>query len=50
MHSLSNNSIEESASLEAVLLSVPDGYHCVDLSLYKVKNYVFFSLPLILTK
>ncbi|PPD67345.1 hypothetical protein GOBAR_DD35774 [Gossypium barbadense] len=35
MHSLSNSSIEESASLEAVLLSVPDGYHCVDLSLYK---------------
>lgn len=23
-------------SLEAVLLSVPSGYHCVDLSLYKV--------------
>lgn len=22
--------------LEAVLLCVPDGYHCVDLSLYKV--------------
>ncbi|KAA3478868.1 anaphase-promoting complex subunit 4 isoform X1 [Gossypium australe] len=35
MHGLSNSSIEESASLEAVLLSVPDGYHCVDLSLYK---------------
>ncbi|XP_039008859.1 anaphase-promoting complex subunit 4-like [Hibiscus syriacus] len=34
MHSLSNR-IEESASLEAILLSVPDGYHCVDLSLYK---------------
>ena len=24
-------------SLEAILLSVPDGYHCVDLCLYKVK-------------
>ncbi|XVF27726.1 hypothetical protein REPUB_Repub14bG0133400 [Reevesia pubescens] len=34
MRSLSN-STEESASLEAILLSVPDGYHCVDLSLYK---------------
>ncbi|XP_039049767.1 anaphase-promoting complex subunit 4-like isoform X2 [Hibiscus syriacus] len=34
MHSLSNR-IEESASLEAILLSVPDGYHCVDLALYK---------------
>lgn len=26
------------SSLEAVLLSVPDGYQCVDLSLYKVKT------------
>lgn len=26
-------------SLEAVLLSIPDGYHFVDLSLYKVKNW-----------
>jgi anaphase-promoting complex subunit 4 len=26
------------ASLEAVLLCVPAGYHCVDLSLYKVKT------------
>ncbi|KAL4388460.1 hypothetical protein GQ457_09G001980 [Hibiscus cannabinus] len=34
MHSLSNR-IDESSSLEAILLSVPDGYHCVDLSLYK---------------
>ncbi|XP_021294134.1 anaphase-promoting complex subunit 4 isoform X2 [Herrania umbratica] len=34
MHSLSNIT-EDPASLEAVLLSVPDGYHCVDLSLYK---------------
>ncbi|OMO76546.1 hypothetical protein CCACVL1_15575 [Corchorus capsularis] len=34
MHGLSNNN-EESALLEAILLSVPDGYHCVDLSLYK---------------
>lgn len=34
MHNLSNSS-EESDSLEAILLSVPDGYHCVDLSLYK---------------
>ncbi|EOY28410.1 Transducin/WD40 repeat-like superfamily protein isoform 4 [Theobroma cacao] len=34
MHS-SSNITEDSASLEAVLLSVPDGYHCVDLSLYK---------------
>ncbi|XVE87939.1 hypothetical protein DITRI_Ditri19aG0028900 [Diplodiscus trichospermus] len=33
MHSC--NSAEGSASLEAILLSVPDGYHCVDLSLYK---------------
>ena len=24
-------------SLEALLLLVPDGYHCVDLSLYKVE-------------
>ncbi|KAJ9690302.1 hypothetical protein PVL29_012784 [Vitis rotundifolia] len=27
-------------SLEAVLLSVPDGYHCVDLSLYKESQMV----------
>lgn len=25
-------------SLEAVLLSIPAGYECVDLSLYKVKD------------
>ena len=32
-------------SLEAVLLCVPDGYHCMDLSLYKVKtlNYLVQS-------
>ncbi|XVF40588.1 hypothetical protein PTKIN_Ptkin01aG0126000 [Pterospermum kingtungense] len=34
MHSLSNSS-QQSAFLEAVLLCVPDGYDCVDLSLYK---------------
>lgn len=28
------------SSLEAVLLGVPDGYHCVDLSLYKVKTLI----------
>ncbi|KAI8014349.1 Anaphase-promoting complex subunit 4 [Camellia lanceoleosa] len=28
------------ASLEAVLLSVPDGYHCVDLCLYKESQIV----------
>lgn len=28
------------ASLEAVLLCVPDGYHCVDLSLYKESQIV----------
>ncbi|XP_022720526.1 anaphase-promoting complex subunit 4-like isoform X2 [Durio zibethinus] len=33
MHSLSNST--EESNLEAILLSVPDGYHCVDLSLYK---------------
>lgn len=37
MHSL--NGIKEGCdSLEATLLSVPEGYNCVDLSLYKVKN------------
>jgi hypothetical protein len=43
------------ASLEAVLLCVPAGYHCVDLSLYNLNTYnfhvhsilffFFFSLP-----
>lgn len=27
-----------SSSLEAVLLSIPEGYQCVDLSLYKVHH------------
>ncbi|XP_010538367.1 PREDICTED: anaphase-promoting complex subunit 4 isoform X2 [Tarenaya hassleriana] len=38
-----HNTINEEngyTSLEAVLLSVPDGYHCVDLSLYKDSELV----------
>lgn len=31
--------------LEAVLLSVPNGYHCVDLSLYKVKTQFLSIIP-----
>lgn len=38
----SNNQTNDYTSLEAVLLSVPSGYHCVDLSLYKVNTH---SLP-----
>lgn len=30
------NHVEDYNSPEAVLLRVPDNYHCVDLSLYKV--------------
>lgn len=37
MHDLRNGE-KGYNSLEAVLLCIPDGYHCVDLSLYKV-NY-----------
>ncbi|WZZ25145.1 hypothetical protein YC2023_008546 [Brassica napus] len=36
----SNNQTNDYTSLEAVLLSVPSGYHCVDLSLYKDKELV----------
>lgn len=36
----SNNQTTDYTSLEAVLLSVPNGYHCVDLSLYKDKELV----------
>lgn len=35
MHDMSSKK-RGHTSLEAVLLSVPAGYHCVDLSLYKV--------------
>ncbi|ESQ55223.1 hypothetical protein EUTSA_v10024471mg [Eutrema salsugineum] len=37
-----NSNIEKNGytSMEAVLLSVPNGYHCVDLSLYKDKELV----------
>ncbi|CAL5369490.1 unnamed protein product [Camellia sinensis] len=39
MHDL--NSVKKgNASLEAILLSVPDGYHCVDLCLYKESQIV----------
>lgn len=39
MHDLDN--LEKGyTSLEAVLLCVPDGYHCVDLSLYKESQIV----------
>lgn len=31
-------------SLEIVLLCVPGGYHCVDLSLYKVKTKIYHLL------
>ncbi|WZY69112.1 hypothetical protein YC2023_001352 [Brassica napus] len=36
----SNNQTNDYTSLEAVFLSVPNGYHCVDLSLYKDKELV----------
>ncbi|KAL7229393.1 hypothetical protein ACSBR2_007991 [Camellia fascicularis] len=39
MHDLSSVK-KGNASLEAVLLSVPDGYHCVDLCLYKESQIV----------
>lgn len=39
MHS-QNGKKEECDLLEATLLSVPDGYHCVDLSLYKENQIV----------
>jgi len=35
----SNNEKNGYTSLEAVLLSVPNGYTCVDLSLYKVNTH-----------
>jgi len=31
------------SSLEAVLLCIPEGYHCVDLSLYKVTQISFLT-------
>ena len=47
MHDLSSVK-KGNASLEAVLLSVPDGYHCVDLCLYKVMILkVSMFMPLI---
>ncbi|KAL7258558.1 hypothetical protein ACSBR1_004645 [Camellia fascicularis] len=39
MHDLSSVK-KGNASLEAVLLSVPDGYHCMDLCLYKESQIV----------
>ncbi|XP_028103198.1 anaphase-promoting complex subunit 4-like [Camellia sinensis] len=39
MHDLSSVK-KGNASLEVVLLSVPDGYHCVDLCLYKESQIV----------
>lgn len=37
------NSEKGYTSLEASLLCIPDGYNCVDLSLYKV-NEIFFVI------
>lgn len=44
----SNNQTNDYTSLEAVFLSVPNGYHCVDLSLYKVNTHSLLHHCLIL--
>lgn len=39
-----SSSIKDGNSAGAVLLCIPDGYHCIDLSLYKVVKYSWFTL------
>ncbi|KAG5516788.1 hypothetical protein RHGRI_037512 [Rhododendron griersonianum] len=46
MHELSNVK-KGNPSLEAVLLCVPDGYHCVDLCLYKFIKLVRYSMAMV---
>ncbi|KAK8954973.1 Anaphase-promoting complex subunit 4 [Platanthera zijinensis] len=41
----STSSDKESITLAAVLLCIPEGCHCVDLSLYKVQRYLLIPSP-----
>lgn len=47
MHDLDNIKDLHHTSLEAALLRAPDGYDCVDISLYRVSTRMFLSFTLI---
>jgi len=34
-----SSNVKQGRPLEAILLCIPSGYHCVDLALYKVKAW-----------